>query len=404
MTRDSGWTSRYALLRTATTWLAEGAVRGYTRGLMALVGMVALVLSAAYFGHLVPVVRAVEQSPATETHAIVTATEAFLDTLSADQRKKVEFPFTPQKTATLASFASDTPGKGPVGGFTGERYGQAVWSNFPVTDVPRPGLRLGSMSAAQHDAVMHLLQVALSPKGYQKVLETMGSDQVHSEGRPNYCAGIACYTIGIFGTPSDTAPWMLEFGGHHLGLNITIAGLHGVVTPTLTGAQPSVYTSNGKTVRVLAAENDKGFALLNALDEPQRKQAILNYRVGDLVLGPGLAGKTIVPEGLKGSAMNERQRAMMLDLISEWASIVNDAYAAPRIAEIKAGLNDTYFAWSGPASHQPGNNGNSYYRIQGPRVVIEFSPQDTQGDPILHVHTMYRDPTNDYGIKFTGAQ
>ena len=60
--------------------------------------------------------------------------------------------------------------------------------------------------------------------------------------------------------------------------------------PTLTGAQPAVYTTNGKTIRVLAGENDKAFALLDTLDAGQRKQAILNYSVGDLVLGPGHDG------------------------------------------------------------------------------------------------------------------
>src|SRR5581483_9222336 len=158
------------------------------------------------------------------------------------------------------------PGMGLGGGFIGERYGQAVWSNFPVSDVPRPGLRLGSLSAAQRDAAMHLLQVALSANGYQKVLDIMGSDQAPSETGTPYCSGTACYTIGIFGEPSSTKPWMLEFGGHHLGLNLTMAGEHGVITPTLTGAQPAVYTSNGKTIRELAQENDKAFALLNALD------------------------------------------------------------------------------------------------------------------------------------------
>jgi hypothetical protein len=44
---------------------------------------------------------------------------------------------------------------------------------------------------------------------------------------------------------------MLQFGGHHLALNITIAGEHGVLTPTLTGAQPALYTINGKAVRPL---------------------------------------------------------------------------------------------------------------------------------------------------------
>ncbi|MGA8029106.1 MAG: DUF3500 domain-containing protein [Bryobacteraceae bacterium] len=173
------------------------------------------------------------------------------------------------------------------------------------------------------------------------------------------------------------------------------------MTPTLTGAQPAVYTSNGKTVRVLAEENDKAFALLNALDESQRKQAILNYRIDDLVAGPGHAGETIQPEGLKAAAMNEKQRTMLLDVISEWAGIVNDAYAKPRMAEIKAGLDETYFAWSGPTTHEPGRNGASYYRIQGPKLIIEFSPQGVGGDPTMHLHTMYRDPTNDYGRAFT---
>jgi hypothetical protein len=336
-----------------------------------------------------------------QTQAVVNATKAFLNSLSADQRNKVQFPFTPQKAATAASF------KGGMNGqmnFVGEQYGKAVWSNFPVSDVPRPGLPIGTLNAVQRDAEMHLLQVLLSLRGYQKVLDIMGSDQALSEGGTNFSSGTAYYTIGIFGTPSATTPWMLEFGGHHLGLNVVIAGQQGVMTPTLTGAQPALYTFNGKTVRVLADESDKAFALLNALDETQRKQAVLNYRVDDLVLGPGHAGQAIQSEGLKASAMNERQRAMLLDVISQWAGIVNDVYAGPRMAEIKAGLDDTYFAWSGSTTHEPDKNISAYYRIQGPKLFIEFSPQGVGGDPTMHVHTMYRDPTNDYGIKFTGAQ
>jgi hypothetical protein len=99
--------------------------------------------------------------------------------------------------------------------------------------------------------------------------------------------------------------------------------------------------------------------------------------------------------------MTEQQRTLLLDVISEWAGIVNDAYAKPRMQEIEAGLDDTWFAWSGPTTHAPGRNGSSYYRIQGPKLVIEFSPQGLGGDPTMHVHTIYRDPTNDYGRAFT---
>jgi hypothetical protein len=192
---------------------------------------------------------------------------------------------------------------------------------------------------------------------------------------------------------------MFQFGGHHLALNITIAGERGVLTPTLTGAQPALYTVNGKTVRPLGQESDKAFALLNALDETQKKQAILSYRLADLVLGPGQDGKMIQPEGLKASAMNNRQRAMLLDVISEWAGIVHESAAAARMDELKAEINETWFAWSGPTTVTPGSNIAAYYRIQAPHLVIEYAPQRLGGDPTLHVHTMYRDPTNDYGRK-----
>lgn len=55
-------------------------------------------------------------------------------------------------------------------------------------------------------------------------------------------------------------------------------------------------------------------------------------------------------------------------------------------------------AWSGPTA----NGSAAYYRIQGPTLVIEYAPQQMGGDPTMHIHTIYRDPTNDYGKKFTG--
>jgi hypothetical protein len=394
-------------------------------------GVVAL---AAHFSDAGANVVAAPSDVNSQTQSVVDVTNAFLQSLNADQRQKARFAFTSQKSATAATFKrsgapppesgehkpppqspgnpaqapsgpSQAPGKGPgfgpPGGFVGEKYGDAVWSNYPVSDVPRPGLQLGSLTSAQRDAAMHLLQILLSHKGYQKVLDIMGSDQALADAGTNFASGAAVYTIAVFGSPSATEPFMLEFGGHHLALNIVIAGARGVGTPTLTGAQPSVYTANGKTIRVLAAENDKAFALLNAFNDAQRKQAILNYRIDDLVAGPGHAGQAIQPEGLKASAMTEKQKSMLLDLVSEWAGIINDAYAAPHLAQIKSALDETYFAWSGPTTHEPNKNGSAYYRIQGPDLIIEFSPQGVGGDPTNHVHTMYRDPTNDYGVGFT---
>lgn len=192
---------------------------------------------------------------------------------------------------------------------------------------------------------------------------------------------------------------MLQFGGHHLALNITIAGEKGVLTPSLTGAQPALFTLNGKTVRPVGRESDKALALLQSLNAEQRSKAVLNYRVGDLVLGPGQDGKKIAPEGVKASSMSPKQQAMLLDLIGEWAGILNEPAAAERMAQMKADLNESWFAWSGPTTADAGKNITAYYRIQGPHLVIEYAPQNDE--PNNHVHTIYRDPTNDYGRALT---
>ncbi|MEK7831910.1 MAG: DUF3500 domain-containing protein, partial [Acidobacteriota bacterium] len=80
------------------------------------------------------------------------------------------------------------------------------------------------------------------------------------------------------------------------------------------------------------------------------------------------------------------------DVVYEWVGILNDEAAAAKMAEIKANLNETWFAWSGSTTKGSG----SYFRIQGPTLLIEFSPQ--RGDT-EHIHTIYRDPTNDYGAR-----
>src|ERR1700683_4929768 len=51
-----------------------------------------------------------------ETGSIVAATDAFLNSLDAAQREKVQFPFALQKTATAATFSRSGAGGGPGGG------------------------------------------------------------------------------------------------------------------------------------------------------------------------------------------------------------------------------------------------------------------------------------------------
>jgi hypothetical protein len=328
--------------------------------------------------------------------SIVAAAQAVLGTLDDAGRARVQFPYdSTQRTR---------------------------WSNLPSPMFQRSGLRLADLTAAQRSAVMALLSAALSANGYRKVLDIMHGDEVlrqtdggrgprgnrppggfqngppndggprgRGAGGPSF--GEDQYYLSFVGAPSVTAPWMLQFGGHHLAINLTVMGASAAMTPSLTGAQPASYSVESRTVRPLGAENDKAFALIHSLDDAARAQAVLTYRVPDLVLGPGQDGRTIQPEGVRVSALSASQQNMLWDLAREWVGIVHDAFAEPRMADIRANANDTYFAWSGSTV----NGTPAYFRIQGPTLVIEYAPQ---GD-VDHVHTIYRDPTNDYGRGIT---
>ena len=330
------------------------------------------------------------------TARIVTSAQAVLATLDDAGRAKLQYPL-------------DSPQK-------------ARWSNLPSPMFQRTGLRLGDLAPPQRAAVMSLLTIALSRDGYRKVTEIMRGDEVLREtagsgatrGGPNAARGAppsggqaggrgrgagggvifgeAEYYIAFVGTPSVSAPWMLQFGGHHLAINLTLVGSQATLAPSLPAAQPATYTFEGQTIRPLGRENDKAFALINALDASQRGKAVLGYRVSDLVLGPGQDGRTIQPEGIRASALSTSQQTLLWELVREWAGIMNDGFAEPRMAELRANVNDTYLAWSGPTT----NGSAAYFRVQGPTLVIEYAPQDS----VDHIHTIYRDPTNDYGAKF----
>jgi len=282
---------------------------------------------------------------------------------------------------------------------------RADWSNLPVTMVARNGVSLADLTKAQRAAALDVVAAVLSKEGYQKVIAIMNGDEVLASGKggkgakgkggksPKTMFGNDKYFLAIFGKPSLTQPWLVQFGGHHLGLNVTVVGKNFVLTPTHTGVQPASFTWDGKTVRPLGAENDKAFKLVNSLDEKQQAQAILGDKARNLILGPGEDGKKIDPQGIKGAELTKQQQAMLLDLIGAWVNILTDDAAAARMAEIKATIRDTYFAWSGPTT----NGSAVYYRVQGPTLVIEYAPQGGTD----HIHTIIRDPGNDYGEKLT---
>jgi len=69
---------------------------------------------------------------------------------------------------------------------------------------------------------------------------------------------------------------------------------------------------------------------------------------------------------------------------------------APLLDRInRSGWDRMRFAWAGPV----GPSAPYYYRIQGPEILIEFDsnrPPGRPDGPVNHIHSVFRDPRNDY--------
>ena len=319
------------------------------------------------------------------TPAIVAAATAFVATLSDAEKKSGLFDWT--NTAQ-----------------------KQRWSNLPEGLFTRAGLMMGNLSEAQQNACLAVLKALLSAEGYNRVISEWNADEAlavaqGSGGGGQLQFGKKYYWVAIIGTPSETAAWQWQWGGHHVTVNATIVGADIALTPSFIGVQPGEYKdANGATVRPLGDIQDEAFALVNALDATQQKAAILGASSIDLVLGPGQDGKTIQPEGLPASQMNAGQKAAFLTLIGHYTGLVNDTAAAARLAEIQSNLDQTYLAWYGPTAA----GSVAYFRVTGPTIVIEYAPQGGGGTGTglggaatnEHIHGIYRDPTNDYGAKY----
>lgn len=277
------------------------------------------------------------------------------------------------------------------------------WSNLPQGIVRRQGLRMGELTAEQRDAVMKIIEATMSERGYRQVVDNMHADEILRRGvaerggrnQPDF--GQAAYYVSFLGKPSLTQPWMWQFGGHHLAINATILGDQITLAPSLTGGQPIRYEWDGQEIVQMKRETQRAFQLVGALSAEQLAKAKLSDEPANMIYGPGNEDAKPKQEGIPASELNPKQQDLLLKLIEDRIGILNPVHTQAEMKNIRDHLDKTWFAWFG--STKAGEPAS--YRIQGPSVLIEFSPQELGGDPTQHTHAMYRNPLNDYGKAWT---
>ena len=314
--------------------------------------------------------------------AISSAAQAFLDSLDEEQ-------------TALATMPIDTD----------ER---ATWSNLPVIMVRPAGVLIKDMTDEQQRAAHALMRATMSSQGYAKfagimVLEDLLHQieaQDESRTGPRAAAFLATrdygnYALSIFGNPKDKH-WGWKIAGHHAAANFTISDGRVGFTPTFLGSSPmEVQSGRYAGLMVLAHEGQYGFDLMVSLDSAQREKAIMAPdAAGDVFEGPGRRKSLEEFEGLSARDLTREQAHLLRRLVAEYLhNADHDAAHAQMTVIEEAGWDKLWFSWRGPVDP----DGAFYYRVHGPRVLIEYNRQNAN-----HDHMIVRDPTNDYGEDWLG--
>ena len=277
---------------------------------------------------------------------------------------------------------------------------RSSWSNLPAGIVERTGISIAELTDEQRKLLFEFLASSLGEEGYQSVMEVMAAEAFLSADKraQRLKWDPQNYWLSFFGTPAAHAAWGWQYGGHHLGLNISVENnVIETMSPSFIGTEPAIFTLNGVEYEAVMDMHRAGYSLYISLDTDQQAKADAGAVPEDVLTGPGQDGTIPQQIGIPASEMNAEQKTLLLAAISEWVTIQPEENATPRISQIESELDQITFAWTGTDEV----NTPTYMRIQGPTLIIELlSTGGNVGESAKaqgHYHTMYRNPTMEYG-------
>ncbi|MEZ4449718.1 MAG: DUF3500 domain-containing protein [Nannocystaceae bacterium] len=329
---------------------------------------------------------------ATNLEEVVCAAEAFLGSLSSDERSAANLAYT-------------------------DSVARTKWSNLPGKE--RPGVQIGALSAESQAKALAMMSAVLSDAGRSDLDGVRAADDYLASlggmGGMGGAYGADNYYVAVLGTPSVTEDFVVMFGGHHMAFNMTYVGGLGYPIPNHLGVEPKAeFTSDGESYAPMAGEGEAMLAVFASLDSGALADAYLaGQTFSDVLIGPLEYGTGSVDAalakyptgsnrtGVLVSSLTSDQQALVTAAIEEWVDDADPAVADALMAAYTSAeaYADTYVAWGGTESSgvDPDVNG-TYMRIDGPRLWIEVSCQNgvvVQGK--THYHSIYRDKQFDYG-------
>lgn len=296
-----------------------------------------------------------------------TAAEAFLSSLSADQRAKATFAFADEQ--------------------------RLDWHFIPR---PRKGIPFKELDPAQRLLGGALMSAGLGQGGLIRAATIMSLDAILREVEQGKgpVRDPELYFLSLFGDVRSQKPWGWRLEGHHVALNFTLLeGQPIASTPAFFGANPAeVLQGERKGLRALAPEEDLARLLIKSLDDKQRSAAVISASAPTDILSTNLRkAEPLKPAGLQAAKLGQKQQDILMTLLREYASRHAPDIATARLDRVRAaGLGSLFLAWAGGLEKgQP-----HYYRIQGPSFLIEY---DNVQNNANHIHSVWRDFNADFG-------
>lgn len=275
------------------------------------------------------------------------------------------------------------------------------WSNVHPF-LMRHGQLIEALDDTGREAALDIVRATLSPAGFETarnvmrlnetIREITGSDVEYGEW---------LYWMSLFGEPSDAGPWGWQIDGHHLIINVLLLNGQLVATPAFFGTEP-VTADAGKYegTTVFHDEESKAYALMSSLSPDQRSKAILGEDLPSEVFTTAFRDNFEMRyEGIPFGELAAGQQQALVGLVETYVGRVRADQAAMKMAEVKAHLDETYFAWMGSVH----DDSPFYYRVHSPVILIEFDHQrgvalDNDKASRAHIHSVVRTPNrNDYG-------
>lgn len=287
------------------------------------------------------------------------------------------------------------------------------WTNLPLGLAPRAGARFGDFSEQSKVKFHRLLTSMFSSQGYLKTFAILQLDDIlHeifeigfervevNENTKKMVRGLnwdyGNYYLAIWGDPAKDAIWGLKFEGHHLSINLSVAGDSYSMTPLFVGSDPGeVEVTQYAGLRPLSKEEDYGFWLVNLLSEEQKSKAILSRKVpGDILTAPGTDQRLTEYWGIKASELDSKQEKILHYIIEEYVGNLEHMKAETYLALLHSTPKDQiYFAWIGGLEPRTAH----YYLIHTPDFIIEYDNVGFMNNG-NHIHAIFREKANDFGV------